>query len=47
MLFRQMDIDHFCFRNTNEKRQDFWIGTLVDDYNFLMSEELICRCKVR
>lgn len=52
MLFVQMDIDHsFCFRNiqenTNQKRQEFWIGTLVDDYNFLMSEELICRCKVR
>lgn len=28
------------------KRQDFWNGTLVEDYNFLMSEELICRCKV-
>ncbi|CAF1366901.1 unnamed protein product [Adineta steineri] len=29
----------------NNKRQEFWNGTLVDDYNFLMSEELICRCK--
>ncbi len=32
--------------NGNNKRQEFWNGTLVDDYNFLMSEELICRCKV-
>ncbi|CAF2047100.1 unnamed protein product [Rotaria magnacalcarata] len=34
--------------NTEEnhhKRQEFWNGTLVDDYNYLMSEELICRCK--
>ncbi len=40
----------FFFRSTrdngNNKRQEFWNGTLVDDYNFLMSEELICRCKV-
>lgn len=31
----------------NSRRADFWNGTLVDDYNFLMSEELICRCKVK
>ncbi|CAF3834286.1 unnamed protein product [Rotaria magnacalcarata] len=31
---------------TNKKPpQEFWNGTLVDNYNFLMSEELICRCK--
>ncbi|CAF1192107.1 unnamed protein product [Adineta steineri] len=29
----------------NKKRQEFWNGTLIDDYNFLMSEELICHCK--
>ncbi|CAF4135173.1 unnamed protein product, partial [Rotaria sp. Silwood2] len=29
----------------NKKRQEFWNGTLVDNYNFLMSEELICHCK--
>ncbi|CAF1248480.1 unnamed protein product [Rotaria sp. Silwood1] len=29
----------------NKKRQEFWNGTLVDNYNFLMSEELICQCK--
>ncbi|CAF0732521.1 unnamed protein product [Rotaria sordida] len=29
----------------NNRRQEFWNGTLVDDYNYLMSEELICRCK--
>ena len=39
------------FRSSKEsdnqlKRQEFWNGTLVEDYNFLMSEELICRCKV-
>lgn len=35
----------FLFRISNT-RQEFWNGTLVDNYNFLMSEELICRCKV-
>ncbi|CAF1005308.1 unnamed protein product [Rotaria sordida] len=29
----------------NKKRQEFWNGTLLDNYNFLMSEELICHCK--
>lgn len=41
---------YLSFRSTrdsgNTKRQEFWNGTLVEDYNFLMSEELICRCKV-
>ncbi len=36
----------FSFLRSNHNRQDFWNGTLVDDYNFLMSEELIYHCKV-
>lgn len=39
------------FRTTtasgNSPRPEFWNGTLLDDYNFLMSEELICHCQVR
>jgi hypothetical protein len=36
----------FPFFRGNKNQQDFWNGTLVDNYNFLMSEELIYHCKV-
>ncbi|UJR37883.1 hypothetical protein I4U23_030573 [Adineta vaga] len=43
MTYYRTHINTIEFRNN--KRQEFWNGTLVDDYNFLMSEELICRCQ--